>query len=241
VTRDDRFGDLGEARAQTAAEKLAELDEHGPPEERPARPPQTSRPRGIYTWLVGVVFFVLIVVALLRGLRNEGAGVRGPEIGKPLPAFAAPLAGGDLDGDANVRQSSGDGKKTACEVRGPGVLNSCDLRRGGRPVVLTFIVTRGANCEPQLDRVERMRREFPDVRFVGVVSGDKRADVERLAAKRGWGFPIGVDPDGAVVTLAGVGVCPTTSFADARGIVRRNELGNLNVDKLRADVREVAG
>jgi hypothetical protein len=240
VTSEDRFGDLGEARRQTAAERLAEMDEHGPPEEdEPRRQPETPRPRGIYTWLVGVAFFVLIVVALFRGLNNEGAGVRGPEVGKALPAFAAPLADGNLDGDANVRQRSGDGSRTACQVRGAGILNSCDLREGGKPVAMTFIVTRGADCEPQLDRIERVRREFPDVRFVGVVSGDERKDVQALARKRGWRFPVAVDPDGAVVTLAGVGVCPTTTFADNRGIVRRNELGNLDEAKLREAVRSV--
>ena len=47
----------------------------------------------------------------------------------------------------------------ACEVRAEDVVNVCELRR--RPTVLTFLVTRGADCEPQVDRVERIRREFP--------------------------------------------------------------------------------
>jgi hypothetical protein len=246
VSTEDRFGDLGGARRKSAAEQLAELDERGPPEEQPPQQPETPRPRGRYTWLVGIIFLVLIVLAFLRSSDNEGAGVRGPNVGDPLPAFAAPLATGNLGGDANVRQdtddgSNGAGARPACAVRGPEVVNSCELRESGKPVVITYIVTRGANCEPQLDRVERVRTDFPEVEFVGVVSGDDRASVERLARKRGWGFQVAVDPDGAVVNLSGVGVCPTTTFADDGGVVRRNELGNLDERKLRDAVRSVAG
>jgi peroxiredoxin len=245
VSTDDRFGDLGEARRQSAAERLAEMDEHGPPEERPPRQPEAPRPRGRYMWVVGVIFLVLIVLAVTRAQRNEGQGLRGPDVGEPLPAFAAPLATGDLNGDANVRQNKDGtdraGREQACSVRGPDVVNSCELRESGEPVVLTYIVTRGADCEPQLDRVERVRRDFPGVRFVGVVSGDEREKVEKLARKRGWGFPLAVDRDGAVVTLSGVGVCPTTVLAGANGRVKDTKLGNLDDAELRQAVREVAG
>ena len=33
---------------------------------------------------------------------------------------------------------------------------------------MTFVFDRGADCEPQVDRTERVRDEFPDVRFVTV-------------------------------------------------------------------------
>jgi peroxiredoxin len=76
---------------------------------------------------------------------------------------------------------------------------------------------------------------------VGVVSGDEREKVEKLARKRGWGFPLAVDRDGAVVTLSGVGVCPTTVLAGANGRVKDTKLGNLDDAELRQAVREVAG
>ncbi len=70
-----------------------------------------------------------------------------------------------------------------------------------------------------------------------------RASVKRICDKckivrrRGWKMPVGVDKDGAVTNLYGVGVCPTTVFSDARGIVRRTDLGNMTEDQLRAYTR----
>ena len=48
----------------------------------------------------------------------------------------------------------------ACQVRTEEVVNLCDLRR--RPVVLTFVFDRGADCLPQVDRTERMRGISPE-------------------------------------------------------------------------------
>ena len=53
----------------------------------------------------------------------------------------------------------------ACELKSREVLNSCELER--RPTVLTFIFDRGADY-PQVDRVERMKRDVPGVRFATI-------------------------------------------------------------------------
>ena len=97
-------------------------------------------------------------------------------------------------------------------MRSDQVLNSCKLREG--PAVLTFVVTQGTDCEPQVDRVERMRREFPDVDFAVVLSGLERDEAVQIVRRRGWRLPVGLDPDGAVTNLYGIGVCPTTVFSD---------------------------
>ena len=52
-------------------------------------------------------------------------------------------------------------------------------------------------------------------------------------------LPVGVDHDGAVVNVYGIGVCPTTVFSTPGGTVRRVELGNLTEDQLRAYVRKL--
>ncbi|HYI36948.1 MAG TPA: redoxin domain-containing protein [Thermoleophilaceae bacterium] len=241
---EDRFGDLGEPRKPSAAERFEHEDRVNPEPDDPARRrPEVPRPGNRYAWAVGILALMGISVLLFTtSLPNKGAGVRGPQPGETLPAFAAPLATSNVndDFDANVFQAPKDaasaGKRlSACEVRTESVLNSCELRR--RPTVLTMIATEGTDCEPQVDRVERMRKAFPQVNFAVVMSGEKRSEAERIVRRRGWGMPVGVDRDGAVTNLYGVGVCPTTVFSDGRGIVRRTDLGNLTEKQLSAHTR----
>jgi AhpC/TSA family len=244
---EDRFGDLGpgeegsEKDGRSAAERLEERDRTHP--EPDAGPPEVPRPTSRYAWVVGIVMLMIVSVLLLRSIAgsNQGEGVRGPEPGDRLREFAAPSATGGLDGDANVRQrrggSEGQGKVPACEVRSPKVVNLCELRR--KPLVLTFMVTRGADCEPQVDRVERMKRSFPGVNFAVVMSGNEREDAEQIVRRRRWTQPVAVDRDGAVVNVYGVGVCPTTVLALRGGIASEVSLGNLTEAQLRRKIRRL--
>jgi hypothetical protein len=246
---EDRFGDLGSDEApnpdgRSAAERFEEEDRLRPePDMPPPRRPEVPRTGNKYAWVVGIVMLMGIGVLLLTtALPNTGAGLRGPARGETVPDFAAPLATSSSDGDANVRQVGGGGSDSAgaqpaCAIRGEGIFNICQAR--SRPLVLTFLVTQGADCEPQVDRVERMRADFPEVEFAAVVSGADRADVGRIVERRGWELPVAVDRDGALVNLYGVGVCPSTVFAHAGGRVRTTKLGNLTEDQLRAQVERL--
>lgn len=241
---EDRFDDLGAPRKPSAAERFEHEDRVNPEPDAPERrKPEVPRSGNRYAWAVGIVALMVIAVVFFTvNLPNQGAGVKGPQPGERLPAFAAPLASSsvDDDADANVFPSrkaarSAGSRLAACQVRTESVLNSCELRE--RPSVLTMIVTEGTDCEPQVDRVERMRKDFPQVNFAVVMSGQKRSEAGRIARRRGWGMPVGVDRDGAVTNLNGVGVCPTTVFSDGRGIVRRTDLGNLTESQLSAHTR----
>ena len=223
---EDRFDDL------TTGEKLARRDETHP---EPVKPPEVPRPGNKYAWLVGILMLMgLGVLLFAQTLPNAGESVQGPNVGQRLPAFAAPAADSDLDGDANVCQErpcpKSAGSNPACELVSEDVVTVCPAR--DRPLVLTFVVTRGTDCEPQVDRVERVRAQLPEVDFVTVVSGDSREETEALALQRGWEQPVGVDEDGSVVNLYGIGVCPFTVFA-RDGRVRDRRLGNLTEDELR--------
>jgi peroxiredoxin len=242
---DDRFGDLGTPDRRSAAERLEEQDRVNPEPDDPRRRPEVPRSSNRYAWVVGILLLMGVgVFTVTSSLPNSGEGLRGPALGSELPDFAAPSATGnaDDDADANVRQATGGsaaaGPVPACEVVSEEVVNVCELRR--KPLVLTFLVTRGADCEPQVDRVERMLDEFPQVQFAAIVSGDDREEVEQIVERRGWTMPVGVDRDGAVVNLYGIGVCPTTVLSTPGGTVRRVELGNLTEDELRAAVRRLA-
>ena len=240
---EDRFSDFGGGGERpSAAARFEEEDRLRPEPDLPPRSPIVRRPGNRYAWLVGILMLMGIGVLLITtALPNTGAGLRGPERGQVVPDFAAPLAGGGEEGDANVRQERGGsdsaGAVPACDVRGEGVFNVCEER--AQPLVLTFLVTRGADCEPQVDRVERMRDEFPEVRFAAVVSGEERAEVDRIARRRGWDLPVAVDPDGALTNLYGIGVCPSTVFAHAGGAVLTTRLGNLTEEQLRAQARRL--
>jgi peroxiredoxin len=237
---DDPFADLGaeeagRRRREAIGDALAERDRLAP--EPLDRRPEVPRPGNKYAWVVGIVMLMGIAVLLFTtALPNSGEGLKGPERGERLKVFAAPSATGDLEGDANVRQQSGGsdaaGKVPACEVRSDEVVNLCALRE--RPMVLTFIFDRGAECYPQVDRVERMRGEFEDVNFVTVFFSRKdRDELREIVERRGWTQPVAVDADGAIVNLYGVGGCPITVFARQGGLVRETELGNLTEDQLR--------
>ena len=224
----DRLDDL------SIGDRLAERDRTHP---EPGARPEVPRPSNKYAWAVGIVALMLLGVLLFfQTLPNSGEGLRGPEPGSRLKAFAAPSALGALEGDANVCQREPcpeqAGAEPACELVSEDVVNLCQLRR--RPLVLTFIFDRGADCYPQVDRTERLKDDLPGVQFATVFFSRKdREEIRRLVEARRWTQPVGVDEDGAIANLYGVGGCPTTIFARPGGRVLDTELGNVTEDELR--------
>jgi hypothetical protein len=246
---EDRFGDLGPsdgegARAQSPAQRLAELDELDLAQEReskPAGPP--PRPAGRYMWVVGVAFVIVVIVAGVNALRHSGGSLRGPAVGRPLPRFAAPLATSSLNGDANVKQrakqSNQLGKVPACQVHVAGSITSCALSR--KPLVLSVIVPGAKKCEGQLDLFQRMAATHPRAQFAAVVSGGSHAKVAALVRRHGWTFPVAVDRDLSVFNLYRVAVCPTTVFAFPGGKVQSTSIKPLGEQQVVAGLRAVGG
>jgi hypothetical protein len=232
---DDRFEDL------SPGERLAERDRTHP---EPVRRPEVPRPGNKYAWLVGILMFMVLGVLLFaQTLPNQGSGLEGPKVGTRLKAFAAPSATSSLTGDANVCQKEPcpeqAGLVPACEVRSEDVVNVCALRR--RPLVLTFVFDRGADCYPQVDRAERAAGEVPGVQLATVFFTRKeRSEVRNLVRERGWRQPVAIDRDGAIANLYGVGGCPTTIFAEAGGRVAETKLGNMTEGELRSRARRIA-
>jgi hypothetical protein len=240
---DDRFGDLGsgeEADQRSAAERFEERDRTHP--EPDARPPEVPRPSNRYAWVLGVAFLIVIIIAGINAIPNKGESINGPPAGSHLGKFSAPLATSNLTGDANVCQKrpcpKNAGPVPACDVRSPSVLNICHLWR--RPLILTFVFDRGADCFPQVDRVQRA---LPRLRGVSVAvvyfSRNPFSEIRKNVQGRRWTMPVGVDHDGAVDNLYRIGVCPTTVFADRGGRVRATRLGQLTENQLVAGARRL--
>ena len=195
--------------------------------------PPPPRPRNPYGWLFGVIVAMVLVYIGLNTLRNAHSA-HGVEPGQRLPPFAAPLALSRLGGDANVATGPGQGqrgRRPACQVRGPGVLNSCQLTAGG-PTVLAFVATEDPRCAAQLDGMERARGRFPAVRFAAVAARTDRPRLRALIRRRGWRFPIAYDHDGAVFARYVVVDCPTLTFAYPGGIAMRTTVKPLTEPQL---------
>jgi thiol-disulfide isomerase/thioredoxin len=217
----------------------------------------TPRPGRAYSIAVGLAFIVLIAIAAINSLRTSEGGVLGSggDRGIALPQFAVPEARGPVEGDANVYQDDcasselpcpEDQRRTpACEVAGPEVesgeiIRVCDLFE--RPLVLSFWFTRGGDCLPTQDVVDRVASRYRGrVNFLSVNVRDDRDTVREIIEERGWELPVAHDADGAVSNIYRVGVCPTVAFAYPGGIMRGAKVGSeeLSEDQLVAEVERL--
>jgi hypothetical protein len=223
-------GDDGERSGPLSFEPAPEEDrwarrrdpDLGPSQPGADRIPPPRRPRNPYGWLFGVIVAMVLVYIGLNTLRNARSS-HGVEPGQRLPPFAAPLALSRLGGDANVATGPGQGqrgRRPACQVRRPDVLNSCQLTAGA-PAVLAFVASEEPQCATQLDRLQRAGARFRGVRLAAVAARTDRARLRELIRRRGWRFPIGYDHDGAVFARYFVVDCPTLTFAYPGGIAMR--------------------
>jgi hypothetical protein len=221
MSPEDRFGDLGRDEP-SAAERFAELDEgdiEAERRERERRAPGPPRPAGRYTWVVGVAALIVIAVGLLRAVSNSGEGLRGPEEGRPIPRFAVPLVTADIEGDANIKQGPKDvsvsNSTPACEVRGAGIMNVCDLY-ADKPLVLILAADR-ADCAHELAAAAVLSREIRDVQFAATIAGRSRGDARQLAEDAGVDFPVGFDRAPPVLfNLYRIAYC-STAFVERGG------------------------
>jgi hypothetical protein len=192
------------------------------------------------------VLIVVVAAVLVLGwitwntVHTHGPGGAGLRPGARLPPFAAPIATSALKGDATVQVRAGNGHPAACTVRGPDVLNSCQLAEQG-PVVLGFFVARSDECTTTIDELNRLRRRFPRVRFAAVAILGRRADASADVRRHGWLLPVGWDADGAVVNAYAVSGCPYVTLARRGGTVVRTLLGRQDPSALTRAVRGLVG
>jgi AhpC/TSA family len=208
--------------------------------------PRPPRRAAGSTWVLGAVAVLGIAYVTLTTARTDAPGSGGVPSGRPLPAFAAPLASSTRrcegrECNPNVAPRAGQGaRRAACGVRLPDVLNSCALAERG-PVALAFLASRSGRCEEQVDVMQRLLARFPRVQFAAVSVRGDRAALRRAIRERGWTLPVGHDANGAVASLYGVAVCPTITFARAGGRVADTSLDFLDEDALAVRLRAIGG
>jgi AhpC/TSA family protein len=189
-----------------------------------------------YGWFLALVGVALIAYVSLNTLRSDHVGSTGLKVGSQLPPFAAPLALGSVNGDVNVARKAGQGSagaKPACAVRGPGILNSCQLAERG-PFVIAFMATRGAQCARQLDALQRVLPRHPDLQVAAVSIRGNRNELRALVRRHGWRFPVAWDHDGILANLFGVAVCPQLTYALPGGAVQATSVGEVSASDLDA-------
>lgn len=157
---------------------------------------------------IGVVVSLYTLFAGSRPIGSENL------IGRPLPDFAAPLAAGTQNADANIytaAQAKAVKSTAACDVDLPGAFNSCDDLTGG--AIVKFWNTTKGECAGDVNTLDEFARANPDVNAVAVAFDQTEPTVREFVGTRDWKIAVAIDRDGAVAGLYSVAGCPTTYFA----------------------------
>ena len=209
------------------------------PETAP-RPPAPGRPvtGHRYAWLLGIAAILAVAALTIQSSRPDVPRATGVPAGERLPPFAVVLATSGIvcddeadPCDANVAASTSGaraggpaGRRPACEVRGPTVLNVCELTERG-PLVLSLAASRGASCLDAADRLAALARRHRGLRVALVAIGGDLGELRTTVRRRGWSFPVGWDRDGILAGLYGVAACPYLTVASWHGRVQGTVVG----------------
>jgi hypothetical protein len=171
-----------------------------------------------YVAVIGVLFLAAIVFAGINAISNKAPSL---QPGDALPKFAAPSATGTTNKDANIDP------KRACTIRVKDAIRICDFY--DRPLVMIAWFKRGCgSCRPQLDTVERVRKRFPRVHFLGLDIKDSLGNAGKEVREHGWGFPMALDRNGDASRLFAIVGGPTLFFAYPGGVLQRMVRGRLD-------------
>jgi hypothetical protein len=204
-------------------------------------------PTARYAWLLGIAAILVAGFLVIDSTRPAGPGAVGLPAGAQLPPFAVVLAGSDVacdsaddPCDANVAASGARdhgeaGRRPACEVRGPTILNLCALTERG-PLVLGLMATRDDACAGAFDRLESLPRRHTGLQVAVVSIRGGLEELRQVVRDRRWSFPVGWDRDGVLASLYGVATCPYLAVARWRGRVQATLVGRTDGAELERSV-----
>jgi hypothetical protein len=182
-------------------------------------------PRAHYGRYVGLLAIVILILITINTIVTKPNGSTGIPPGEALPPFAVPLVLSNLVGDADVATHPNDGaagRIAACQLRGPRILNVCELYEGA-PLVLALFID-GGSCPAVLSSMQALSATTPGVRYAAVAIKGDRSALRRLVHRRGLSFPVGVDRDGALAALYKVASCPQLTFVLPGGVAHGRAL-----------------
>ena len=122
----------------------------------------------------------------------------------------------------------------ALEDAGGQELRLSDLR--GRPVVLNFWATWCTPCKAEMPELQALYDETgagAGFELLAVNMREAPAPAAAFGAEFGLSFPLVIDPAGLLADSFRVTVLPTTYVIDAEGVVRAQQLGPLDRERLR--------
>lgn len=224
------FGPDPQDGDRTAAGRAAGED---PP---PATPPAAPAARVCghrFAWIVGIAAILAVAALSIRAAGRDAPRAAGLPAGDPLPPFAVVRATSDIvcddddPCDANVARRAGQGGaggRPACEVRGPTVLNVCELTARG-PLVLGLAASRDASCLGAFDRLASLRRRHRGLQVAVVAIRGGLEQLRESVRDRRWSFVVGWDRDGILASVYGVAACPYVTVARWRGRVQGTLVG----------------
>ena len=206
-----------------------------PPPKAQPRPPTTGRPvsGNRHAWLIGIVAIFVVATLSIRAAGPDAPRATGLPAGAALPPFAVVRATSDIvcdddadPCDANVAASGApDGAgRPACDVRGPTVLNVCELAERG-PLVLGLAASHDATCLDAGQRLAALARRHRGLQVALVAIGGGLDELRATVRERGWRFAVGWDRDGILASVYGVAACPYATVARWRGRVQGTLVG----------------
>ena len=187
-----------------------------------------ARRRRLLAAATGVVIGLCAVGAVVA-LTGDGDDVDGEFVLDQPGVYSEPVTTIDQSGKPlpDVELRDGDGQPVA--------LRSFT----GKPLVINIWYTNCPPCARELRDFADVSRELGDsVQFVGVDPVDDADEMLAFAAERGVEYPLLLDSDGELVTLAGVAVFPTTLFVSADGRIV-HQTSAISADDLRSTIADV--
>jgi thiol-disulfide isomerase/thioredoxin len=149
-------------------------------------------------------------------------GVQDPTIGTNVPVQGTPFPSVSL-----TEASSG---------------NVVPIVVSGRPMVVNFWYSTCEPCRREMPVLARSSQDFAGkVDFVGVNPLDSAKEALDFVARYNVTYPTYLDPDGTLISAAGVGTMPVTLFVDANGIIVKQHGGEINYDTLNSTIEEQFG
>ena len=109
----------------------------------------------------------------------------------------------------------------------------------GKATVVNMFASWCAPCEAELPLLLEVSATTPDVRWLGVASEDRRRNAEPFVERLEVTWPSVLDLDASThVALESVAM-PTTAFFDATGALRSVVIGELDGDRLDAELARI--